>query len=89
MSACRSTSDFEDRCNLRHLDQIDWDAVHAVNWQRCKEGKQAEFLIERRFDWALVSRVGVRSNEVSPEVGVVLEGDVHRPSVEVRPEWYY
>lgn len=32
---------FEDRCDLRQLDQIDWDAVNAVNWQRCKEGKQA------------------------------------------------
>ena len=80
---------FEDRCDLRQLDQIDWDAVNAVNWQHCKEGKQAEFLIERRFDWTLVSRIGVRSDEVSHEVGVVLEGDEGRPSVEVRPEWYY
>ena len=63
--------------------------MNAVNWQHCKEGKQAEFLIERRFDWTLVSRIGVRSDEVSHEVSVVLEGDEGRPSVEVRPEWYY
>ena len=80
---------FEDRCDLRQLDQIDWDAVNAANWQHCKEGKQAEFLVERRFGWTLVSRIGVRSDGTSREVGVVLEGDAHRPSVEVRPEWYY
>ena len=52
---------FEDRSDLGHLDEIDWDAVEATDWRRCKEGKQAEFLIEQRFPWELVSRIGVRS----------------------------
>lgn len=40
---------FEDRCELRHLTEIDWDAVEARDWKNCMEGKQAEFLIEHRF----------------------------------------
>ena len=80
---------FEDRCDLQQLDQIDWNAVNASNWRHCKEGKQAEFLIERRFDWTQVSRIGVRSDSASRQVGDALHGATHRPSVEVRPEWYY
>jgi hypothetical protein len=30
---------FEDRCDLAQLDEIDWDAVQAVDWRRSKEGK--------------------------------------------------
>ncbi|KPQ31274.1 MAG: protein of unknown function (DUF4433) [Phormidesmis priestleyi Ana] len=40
---------FEDRCNLSQLDEIDWKAVQATNWQTCQEGKQAEFLLEHSF----------------------------------------
>ena len=39
----------EDRSDLGQLDVIDWDAVKAKDWQACKEGKQAEYLLERRF----------------------------------------
>ena len=79
----------EDRSDLRHLDQIDWDAVNALDWRHHKEGKQAEFLIEGRFPWALVSRIGVRSDEGALAVGVALDDAMHRPPVDVRPDWYY
>lgn len=52
---------FEDRCDLLHLEEIDWDAVHASDWRNCKEGKQAEFLVERSFPWDLIERIGVYS----------------------------
>lgn len=32
---------FEDRADLSHLDEIDWDCVQARQWQNCKERKQA------------------------------------------------
>lgn len=80
---------FEDRSDLRHLDQIDWDAVNALDWRHRKEGKQAEFLIEGRFPWALVSRIGVRSDEGALAVGVAVDGATHKPPVDVRPDWYY
>ena len=80
---------FEDRSDLGHLDEIDWDAVEATDWRQCKEGKQAEFLIEQRFPWELVSRIGVRSRQVCHRTEAALEAAPHRPPVEIRPAWYY
>ena len=80
---------FEDRCDMEQLDEIDWDAVEARDWRQCKEGKQAEFLIEQRFSWHLVSRIGVHSRQVCDQVAAALEAAAHKPRVEIRREWYY
>ena len=80
---------FEDRSDLRQLDEIDWDAVEATDWRGCKEGKQAEFLIEQRFPWELVSRIGVRSQRVCHQTESAVEAAAYRPRVEVSPAWYY
>lgn len=80
---------FEDRCDLRQLDEIDWEAVQANNWRRCKEGKQAEFLVEHHFPWELVTRIGVFSHKLHDQVAASLCGAEHKPLVIVKPEWYY
>ena len=80
---------FEDRSDLGQLNEIDWDAVQARDWKACKEGKQAEFLIEQRLSWKLVSRIGVYSSAMYPQTEQVIRNAAHRPSVEVRREWYY
>ena len=80
---------FEDRCDLAHLGEIDWDAVQAEDWRQCKEGKQAEFLIERQFPWELVSRIGVRSQQVYSQVTTALQAATHKPRIGIKPEWYY
>ena len=80
---------FEDRCDLARLDEIDWHAVEATDWRQCKEGKQAEFLLERSFPWQLVTRIGVHSRAIAQQVAHALPAGGHRPRVEIRPEWYY
>ncbi len=80
---------FEDRCDLNCLGEIDWDAVEARDWKNCKEGKQAEFLLERSFPWRLVERVGVYSRAIYQRVINELPAGGHRPLVEIRPDWYY
>jgi hypothetical protein len=80
---------FEDRADLAQLGEIDWDAVHATQWAGKKEGKQAEFLMERSFPWELVTRVGVRSQQVYSQVRVALQAASHKPHVEIKPDWYY
>ncbi len=80
---------FEDRSDLAQLDEIDWDAVQARDWRYCKEGKQAEFLIEQRFSWELVSRIGVMSQHVGLQAVAARDTVAHRSPVEVRREWYY
>lgn len=82
---------FEDRADLGHLDEIDWEAVHARDWRNCKEGKQAEFLVENRFPWGLVRRIGVLSQATYARVvRAIAESSPHNDlRVEIRPDWYY
>lgn len=81
---------FEDRNDVARLGEINWTAVQANNWSGgLKEGKQAEFLLEQRFPWHLVERIGVHSAAVYGQVVNALPAHGHRPPVEVRPDWYY
>ncbi len=80
---------FEDRCNLAQLGEINWGAVQAKFWNSCKDGKQAEFLIENQFPWELVKRIGVHSNQVYIKVMEALQRAENRPPVEIKPDWYY
>lgn len=80
---------FEDRNDLARLNEINWTAVQARDWRTHKEGKQAEFLVEQRFPWHLIERIGVQSPIVYRQVVNALPPNGHRPTVEVRPEWYY
>lgn len=83
------SSYFEDRCDLAHLGEVDWDAVQARDWQKHKEGKQAEFLIESQFPWGLISRIGVMSHHVHDQVTTALRATAQKPLVVAKPEWYY
>lgn len=80
---------FEDRNDLALLIEINWSAVQARDWRAHKEGKQAEFLIEHRFPWHLIERIGVHSPLVYRQVANALPAHGHRPTVEVRADWYY
>lgn len=81
---------FEDFADLAQLDKVDWNAVHARNWQQSKEAKQAEFLIEGRFPWTLVSRIGVISQNAGNQALATLEGaSSHMPNIQVTSNWYY
>lgn len=83
------SSFFEDRAELRQLGEVDWDAVQARDWKACKEGKQAEFLVERSFPWHLVERIGVASHRTLQAAQQALRGGGRSPVVEIRSEWYY
>jgi hypothetical protein len=80
---------FEDRCDLQQLEEIDWRAVHATQWQTCRERKQAEFLVEHSFPWQLVERISVYSRATYQQAVTALPVGGHRPQVDIRPTWYY
>jgi hypothetical protein len=80
---------FEDRCDLAYLNEIDWNAIQARDWQKCKEGKQAEFLLEQKFPWHLIERIGVSNRTIYQQVIHALPNNGHRPAVEVCADWYY
>ncbi len=81
---------FEDRCSLTSLNEINWSAVHATNWVSCKEGKQAEFLVESSFPWELVERVGVLNKATYTQAAHALTfSHGHKPQLEIETAWYY
>jgi len=80
---------FEDRCDLAQLDELDWTAIGANRWQQCKEGKQAEFLLERHFPWHLVEYIGVHDQQCYQQVANILQNNAHRPPVNIERNWYY
>ncbi len=80
---------FDDYNNLAQLDKVDWKAVEARDWRKCKDLKQAEFLIEASFPWTLFRRIGVRSQSAAERAHHAICKNYHKPVVEVKPEWYY
>ena len=94
-SSNAGSSYFEDYSDIRELDKINWNAVKANKWsgrgvdQFVMEDKQAELLVEDSFAWELVSRIGIRSQRIYATVQNVLQGAHHRPTVEVKRDWYY
>ncbi len=86
---------FEDRCDLKQLSEINWDAVSTNRWsgngvsRSVKEGKQAEFLVERSVPWRLVRRIGVLNQGVAQQVAQAMHGVAHRPKLEIKSDWYY
>jgi hypothetical protein len=89
-----SSSYFEDRADLGCLHEISWDAVRADQWSgqgidaSVKEGKQAEFLVEDCFPWALVERIGVCTEATKQKVASCL-GSASKPQLEICRNWYY
>ena len=92
---------FEDHSKVEMLGMINWEAVQARKWSgngvsaSVKEGKQAEFLVERGFPWHLIERIGYLNKSISPTCEVLasitdaLKGAAHRPVVEKCNDWYY
>ena len=81
----------EFRASTAGLGDVDWTAVAATDFHdpAIKEAKQAEFLLHESFPWNLVERVGVRSVGIERQVVSALQRARHRPSVEIRLDWYY
>ena len=73
------------------MEEINWTAVASTNWSASatKEGKQAEFLLQERFPWALVERIGVLHGAVATQVAAALPANGYRPTVQITANWYY
>lgn len=83
------SSYFEDRDDLARLHELNWPAIQANSWQTCKDGKQAEFLVDQDFPWHLIEVIGVHSQPSYSQAVNALQATQHRPDVTLKPEWYY
>lgn len=83
---------FEDRNDLAHLNDLNWPAIQTDQWQGDKDGKQAEFLLEQGFPWHLVEAIGVHSAFTYQQVMAALDeldATTYKPTVTLKPAWYY
>jgi len=85
------TAYFQDWNNLSALQNLDWKAINATDWQdpQIKAAKQAEFLVEECVPWKLVEEIGVISQTMYQKVKTLIAPASHRPPVQVRRDWYY
>ena len=88
-SSSAASFHFRDFASIDRLNMIDWDAVAATDWRTCRDEKQAEFLVEDSFPWEQVSRIGIKSQAIYAKVRTALQGARHRPTVAIKPGWYY
>jgi hypothetical protein len=75
--------------NLAELEELDWAAIRARNWQGLTHQKSAEFLLADFFDWSGIHAIGCYNDEMAQTVGGMLMQHAHRPSVSTEPSWYY
>lgn len=81
----------EFRNDLSDLADVDWKSVAATDFRSSsvKESKQAEFLVEQRYAWTLIRRIGVREATMRERVLEVLAAATHKPPIDVVPRWYF
>ncbi|MEL4420437.1 DUF4433 domain-containing protein [Shewanella algae] len=75
--------------DMTRLDELDPKKIHAKYWAKCKEEKQAEFLVYQSVPWHCIRQIGVKTSELAEQVKALTTGLSHQPEVIVRPEWYY
>jgi hypothetical protein len=77
--------------DLNALANLNWDAIAARDFRPpdVKEAKQSEFLVYQNFPWQLIRRVGVRNPAMAQHTHGIISGLVHRPPIEIQPDWYY
>lgn len=84
--------------DLADLDQVDWSMVYQRYWRNDPESamdrqrrKQAEFLVHRFCDWALIQEIAVINDTMRSRVEKIMgqfERGLRRP-VRIRADWYY
>lgn len=76
---------FRNSTDLTQLSEIDWEAVNSDIWLDKKDGKQAEFLVEKYFPWELIRKVGVISVDMLMQAGnIITANSGHVPVIEQR-----
>lgn len=94
-SSNAGSSYFKHFNDIQQLHEIDWDAINTNNWSgpkispHIKEGKQAEFLMEKEFPWKLIKYIGVYGDRTFRKVEALLAKSEHIPRLGIKKDWYY
>jgi hypothetical protein len=75
--------------SLAALDDLDWDAIRATQWQGRMHVKAAEFLVADRFEWSSVTAIGCHNESIAKQVRKIVSSQSAQPEIRVEPSWYY
>lgn len=83
--------------DLEELDEVDWNMVYQRYWadnlqdMDRQRRKQAEFLVNRFCDWAVIQSIGVLNRKIKRRVEEIMDGYpvALRKRAVVKPDWYY
>lgn len=75
--------------DLERLSEVPWHVMGKKYWSDVKEERQAEFLVREFFSWSAVTEVAAMTEPTAQRARTALAAAQHRPSVVIRPEWYY
>jgi hypothetical protein len=88
----RFTQFFDD---LEDLSKVDWAIMKAKYWSDTSDDndrlrrRQAEFLVHQFCPWGIITRIGVKTEEIRRRVAEITQGHNHQPVVQLRRSWYY
>jgi hypothetical protein len=71
------------------LDELDWEAIRATQWQGKQHQKSAEFLVADFFPWSAIQKIGCQNSTTADKVKALLADIAHQPAVEIKTNWYY
>lgn len=76
---------------LEALYNINWDMVHAMQWQYQSGAKSAEFLVADKFPWTGFHLIGCFDQRIVDYCIKVFEEYKiqHKPEIRVERSWYY
>ena len=77
--------------SLDDLDKVDWSVMPERYWSdsEIKEKRQAEFLVHNFCPWTAIEEIAVINQVVKTKVEAALVHSVHKPTVQIRGNWYY
>jgi hypothetical protein len=75
--------------DLNGLNELDWAAIRATSWVGKQSQKAAEFLVADFFPWQAIHAIGCHNPEVARHVQGLLDSQPQKPTVTVKPDWYY
>ena len=86
-----ATAHFDAFPTLDAINNLNWGAIKAEQWQDIKSEKAAEFLVEQKVPIALLRAIGTYNETYAEQVREILQqiGGVQNVVVKSMRKWYY
>lgn len=74
---------------LTAFQELDWDAINALDWRGRTRQKMAEFLVADSVPWSVFYGIGVIDQNALDRVANITRNIAHQPQIKILRNWYY